>query len=461
MRLQCGTILAAAVAVATAASAETIFEAKGLVTDKTPGFRFGNVTFTDNDRVCAKFEQIDMTEGAKGRLTTKKLRLPHKEPGKGAYFKFSFDAKYEFTPGKADGKPQRCNQGVFFYDKNGRVLPDCYDTLYPGEQGTGNGEQGTGNGGWHYERVLYAWDEVEELEVFFQKPWKMNEKKGDRCTLEVSNVRIETATWEDAAEYADRIYGEVAAKAPLDFAPEGDWTALLPRTMDALKTGKPWRVVMLGDSIIQDTFHSQFHALVKREFPKSNVEWILSMRGGTGCWHYCLAENFYPYVVDHRPDLLIIGGISNWAVHDETGRKDVGPTGSDAMLRVAKLARERLGCEVLVVNQPLHSDRRPRPASVDASAPPPKMPFSAQWLGTLSPKLEYDALRRRCEAAKIQWWDELVPCYTWLFGSGLPFEWYSRDAVHSGELGKQIIGRVMLGYFMTGKSGQNGTGEAK
>ena len=90
MKILHGTILAAVMAVAVAANAETIFEAKGLVTDKTPGFRFGNVTFTDNDRVCAKFEQIDMTEGAKGRLTTKKLRLPHKEPGKGAYFKFSF-----------------------------------------------------------------------------------------------------------------------------------------------------------------------------------------------------------------------------------------------------------------------------------------------------------------------------------------------------------------------------------
>ena len=133
MRMLCGTILVAALTVAVTASAETIFEAKGLVTDKTPGFRFGNVTFTDNDRVCAKFEQIEMTEGAKGRLTTKKLRLPHKEPGKGAYFKFSFDAKYEFMSGTPGGRPQRCNQGVFFYDKQGRVLPDCYDTMYPGK----------------------------------------------------------------------------------------------------------------------------------------------------------------------------------------------------------------------------------------------------------------------------------------------------------------------------------------
>ena len=50
MRTICGTILAAAVAVAVAANGETIFEAKGPVTDKTPGFRFGNVTFTDSTR---------------------------------------------------------------------------------------------------------------------------------------------------------------------------------------------------------------------------------------------------------------------------------------------------------------------------------------------------------------------------------------------------------------------------
>jgi len=46
---------------------------------------------------------------------------------------------------------------------------------------------------------------------------------------------------------------------------------------------------------------------------------------------------------------------------------------------------------------------------------------------------------------------KFVPCYTWLYGSGLPNQYYSRDFVHSGEYGKQIIGRVMLGYFLTGK----------
>ena len=371
---------------------EVVFEAKGLVTDQTPGFRFGKVTFTDNDRVCARFEAIPMGDGANGRLTTKRLRLPHKKPGQGAYFKFSFDAKYAFVPGKPGGKPARCNQGVFFYDKAGKVLPDCYDTLYPGVEAR------------HYERVLYAWDEVEELEVFFQKPWEMRENDGDRCTLEIANVKIETATWEDAAKYADAVYAQLP---PLAFAPQGDWTALVPRTMAAFKSGRPWRVVMLGDSIVQDTFHSQFHALVKRAFPQSNAEWILSMRGGTGCWHYILAENFYPYVVDHRPDLLVIGGISNDARHDDKDNQDVGPTGADAMTRVAKVARERLGCEVLLVNSPLSLDLRPRePANL--AAPLPKMAFDpARHGGGLG--AGYAQLRELCAQNAMQWWTRSCP----------------------------------------------------
>jgi len=417
-------------------ASESVFEATGPVTDKTPGFRFGNITFTDKDRTRAKFEKAEFNDRTCGRLTTGKLRLPHKEPGKGAYFKFSFDAQYTFTSGKG-GAPQRCNQGVFFYDKQGRVLPDCYDTMYPGETAH------------HYERVLYAWDEVDTFEVFFQKPWAMKAKDGDTCTLNVSDLKIESAMWEDAAAYCDATYAKLP---PLAFKPQGDWTKLIPRTMDALKTGKPWRVVMLGDSIMQDTFNSQFHALVKRAFPLAKAEWILSMRGGTGCWHYILAENFFPYVVDHQPDLLIIGGISNGRKHDETANgRDVGPTGPDAMVRVGKLARERLGCEVLIVNNPLSVDFR-QYDEANPSVPLPKQGFSVhQYEHIRNSGWDYGQLKNLCAGEKIQWWDEFEPCYKWLFGSGLPSQYYSRDAVHSGELGKQIIGHVMYEYFMSAR----------
>ncbi len=292
---------------------------------------------------------------------------------------------------------------------------------------------------------------MEEFEVFFQKPWKMNEKAGDRCSLEIANVKIETATWEDSAAYADRVFAEISAKAPLDFQPEGDWTALLPRTMDALRTGKPWRVVMLGDSIVQDTFHSQFHALAKRAFPKSNVEWILSMRGGTGCGYYVLAENFIPYVVNHKPDLLIIGGISNGSAPRGVHGGAIASTGNDAMLRVAKAARDNLGCEVLIVNNPLAVDFRPWDEA-NPDKPLPVMDFNIGWFENIVGESRYNGLRDACKSANIQWWDETVPCYRWLFGSGLPHMYYSRDFVHSSELGKQIIGRIMMAYLLSGEA---------
>jgi len=418
---------------ASSLKAEVLFEAAGSVTDRTPGMQFGTHEFAANRSRCT-FKKLPFTDETVGCLATKRIKLP--KPGKGRYFKFSYDAKYVFTPGPGR-TPQRCNQGVFYYGTKGEVLPDCYDTMYPDKDG------------YHYERVLYAWDEVAEIELFFQKPWAMKEKEGDRCTLEVSDIRIETATWEEAAAYCDRTYAKLP---PLAFKPDRDFTTLLPRTMAALRDGTPWRVVMLGDSIMQDTFHSQFHALVKRDFPKSDVQWILSMRGGTGCWHYILAENFFPYVVDHKPDLLIIGGISNGRKHEETAAgRDVGPTGPDAMVRVGKLARERLGCEVLIVNNPLAVDMR-QYDEANPSAPLPKQTFSAtQHERICNNGYTYSQLKNLCAGAKIQWWDEYAPGYQWLFGSGLPYQHYSRDFVHSGELGKQIIGRIMLAYFRSGE----------
>ena len=146
----------------------------------------------------------------------------------------------------------------------------------------------------------------------------------------------------------------------------------------------------------------------------------------------------------------VIGGISNYRTRQDAFRNgnDIGPTGADAMVRVAKTARDRLGCEVLLVNMPLSRDYR-RHADGDRLSPIPAMPFSARWLDALAcGRFEYDKLRDLCAREEMQWWDATTPCYTWLFGSGLPFEWYSRDAVHSGECGKQIIGRTMLAYLL-------------
>ena len=294
-----------------------------------------------------------------------------------------------------------------------------------GDEGPGNGEQGTGN---RYERVVFAQEGVKAAEVFFQSP------KG--CT--VSDVEFELVTPEDAAKWCDSVYAKLP---PLDFAPVQ--AKLPPRTLDALKRGKPWRILMLGDSIMQDTFHSQFHALVKRAYPKSEVTWLVSVRGSTGCWYYCEPENFKKYVADYKPDCVFIGGISGWM------RPNMPLNGGPAIESVARRVNEKLGAEVAVMTPTLAIDLRvPKGTGQGIAVAPSK--FNHAALGDRAWKYDVAAAEElKAICAKNGWplWDMFTPAYDWLFKTGLPSEFYSRDYVHSGELGKQLIGRIAIGYF--------------
>ena len=225
-----------------------------------------------------------------------------------------------------------------------------------------------------------------------------------------------------------------ATLPPIDFKAAADSFQKLPRTAEALRTGKPWRVVFLGDSIMQDAFHSQFESLVKREFPKSNLDYIISMRGSTGCWFYRKPENFQSYVAAMKPDLLVIGGISNYQGKDKAAD-------TAAILEVAERARKELGCEVLLLTGALSIDTRgketaPRKWALEADKEVQKMN-------------DFERLYSGAAKLDIPVWDMTTPCYNWLYASGKPYEFHSRDYVHSGERGKQIIGRVLFEYFRT------------
>ena len=84
----------------------------------------------------------------------------------------------------------------------------------------------------------------------------------------------------------------------------------LPETMKRLREGGTLRIVMLGDSIINDTARSCWHELVAQHYPKCNIVRVVAVRGGTGCWFYKQPGKIEKYVLKQRPDLVIIGGIS-------------------------------------------------------------------------------------------------------------------------------------------------------
>jgi hypothetical protein len=181
---------------------------------------------------------------------------------------------------------------------------------------------------------------------------------------------------------------------------------------------------MLGDSIVNDTFNSNFMALLQRYYPKAKLEFICSVRGSTGCWYYQDPQQFKAYVADYKPDLLIIGGIS---------QKDQ----AEPVAKVIAQAKA-LGCEIMVLTGPMAADWR----TCDQAKPEAALsrqvwtpnPFNAQ-------------LKQTAEAAGVEFFDQGAVWHRYLGDSGKPWQWFHRDRVHANDRGKQIIGRILASYL--------------
>ena len=279
-----------------------------------------------------------------------------------------------------------------------------------------------------YSRVFLAPEGTSEIEVFFQS------EKG----CEAWDVSVTPCSWREAAAYCDKVWAEV---------PRGEFAlgrgassvaGRMPRLMAALEGRRKARVLLLGDSIVQDTFHSQFHALLRRSFPDSKAEWLVSVRGGTGCWYYKDPEAFAAYVTRHSPDVVLIGGISSWNAERSS-------SAGDADIEAVGELCEKAGIEVGVMSPALSFDRR-LPAGSEIGAPvasrhpsPEEITYFAEEFGPC----ELAGLSEICARRGWGYLDMTTPCYTWLFESGTPYQWHSRDFCHSGERGKQVIARAL------------------
>ncbi|UCD58747.1 MAG: hypothetical protein JSV16_06470, partial [Candidatus Hydrogenedentota bacterium] len=105
----------------------------------------------------------------------------------------------------------------------------------------------------------------------------------------------------------ERTYSEMP---PVRYTPPADRLNRLPKTRQRLSEGDTLRVVMLGDSIVNDTSRSCWNLLLEREYPNCKIEKITSVRGSTGCWWYKEPGRVQKFVLVHNPELVIIGGIS-------------------------------------------------------------------------------------------------------------------------------------------------------
>ncbi|MBC7880733.1 MAG: hypothetical protein H7Y37_05310 [Anaerolineae bacterium] len=97
--------------------------------------------------------------------------------------------------------------------------------------------------------------------------------------------------------------------AKLAYQPKLNRWERIPATMSRLRNAQTLRIVMLGDSVQQDTANMPIDLALQNLYPGSHVELIASIKGGTGVSYY--QDHVAEYITNYQPDLVIVGGISN------------------------------------------------------------------------------------------------------------------------------------------------------
>lgn len=291
-----------------------------------------------------------------------------------------------------------------FFDAAGKQLDaDCYDSL-------------ASSGDWQVqERCFRANADAATVRVRFialRKP------------VRVDDVSIEPIARPAVAAWADGVY---ATLPPLRYTPAQERWALLPKTMARLRNGPSLRVVLLGDSIANDTSHSAVDALLERAYPACRVEVVNSVRGGTGCRFYQDENRIEPYVLRFKPDLLVIAGISH---------------GYDmpAIRSVIRQVRAKSDCEIMVMTGAVCPREQCETNFVDGSDMPKDE--ACRVVEQYAANLGAMAAAEKAEFLDIRAiWDEYVrpACH--------PQVWFMRDPIHANVRGKQVLGRILLQYF--------------
>jgi lysophospholipase L1-like esterase len=240
--------------------------------------------------------------------------------------------------------------------------------------------------------------------------------------LSVKNLRVEKITADDAAAWA----AGLAAQCPVvQFEPAADRWQFLPRTMQRLAAGGPLRVVMLGDSICNDTSNSLYETLLARIYPKAKIEIVTSVRGGTGCWYYKDEGRLKPYVLDYMPDLVMIAGISHGF--------DV-----EAIRSVIRQIRQGSNCEILVMSGAI----APREFCETMTF------YSKPAAVALDDMEQFSArMRRMCREERAEFFDIRKAWEDYMLRSYKPYDHFARDSIHGNSRGKQILARILARYF--------------
>lgn len=220
-------------------------------------------------------------------------------------------------------------------------------------------------------------------------------------------------------EQIDKIYSQIP---PVRYNPPADRWKNLPRTKEYLSKDGNFNVVMLGDSIVNDTSRSCWNLLIERRYPKCKIEKITSVRGSTGCWWYKEPGRVKKFVLDQEPALVIIGGISH--------RDDI-----DSIRDVIRQIKAELDADILLMTGAF--------GRVDPRN-------DKQWQKISDPN-NFSEYRKGLEQLAHQtgaaFLDMEAAWAGYIRNSGKDLDWFKRDPIHANERGEQILGHILESYF--------------
>ena len=237
--------------------------------------------------------------------------------------------------------------------------------------------------------------------------------------VDVSSVSVVPVSRDHVRQWAD----EIASALPpvtLPSLPEPVW-AKLPQSYQRIRQGGPLRLVMLGDSIINDIANSGFETRIETLFPGARIELVSSVAGGGSCRLYRQENRVATYVTAYQPHLVLIGGIS----HGD----DI-----DAIQDVLRQTRAQTTAEIILAT-PAFGKRDLR---AEASWP---------LLADLQGDGFRSRLRRLAEEEKTAFADIDGPWGWYVRTCEVETGHFMRDAVHANENGRQIIAQVMAPFF--------------
>lgn len=238
--------------------------------------------------------------------------------------------------------------------------------------------------------------------------------------LAVQRVRVTPVPPADVVRWAATV---TAGLPPPAVDLSADRLRWLPRTRRALAEGGPLRIVCLGDSIVNDLSTGPLELLLAQHHPGLDGTVVTSVRGGTGCGYYAQENRVEEYVLRHRPDLLIIGGIST-------------NFDAEAVRSVVRQVRARQSPDILLMT--------------GAVAPPDLPDYSRRRTPEQlrEQRLAYDAAlatvaaEEGCAFLHLQRvWDDYVAA------SGQAPEFFRRDWLHASSRGRVALAEILARFL--------------